>query len=151
VQGRRVLFECMIGSRKLSWLDRTSRSLLFVLIASRKLPFSLSSVPYFEPRSGKDLGETLRDSLMGDLLGKCQSSERVNGRDTRQGSCLVCETLDIYMYCCLLKALSCYVCYLKDTRSLTHLEAIFVNKSCRHKVCPYCCTSCRAIGLRPNR
>jgi hypothetical protein len=44
-------------------------SLLFVLFAPRKLSLPLFSAPYFEPRSDKDLGESLRDSLQGDFLG----------------------------------------------------------------------------------
>jgi hypothetical protein len=62
-------------------------------IESLSLSLSLST-SYFEPRSDKHLGGLLRDSHLGDFLGKGQSSGRFNGRDTRQVSCLVCETLE---------------------------------------------------------
>jgi hypothetical protein len=43
-------------------------SLLFVLLAPRKLPLYVFS--YFEPYSDKDPGESLRESLLRDFLGK---------------------------------------------------------------------------------
>jgi hypothetical protein len=60
--------------------------LLLVVVAPKTLCLS-----YDEPRSDKDLGESLKNSQLGDLLGKGQSFGRVNERDTRQVSCLVCE------------------------------------------------------------
>jgi hypothetical protein len=48
-----------------------SLSLFLVLLAPRKLSLSFYcfSAPYVEPRSDKDLGESLREPLLGDLLG----------------------------------------------------------------------------------
>jgi hypothetical protein len=63
-----------------------SMFLLLVVVAPRKLCLS-----YVEPCSDKYLGESLRHSVLGDLLGKGQSFGRVNGRGARQVSCLVCE------------------------------------------------------------
>jgi hypothetical protein len=47
------------------WSLYLSLFILLAVLAPRKLCLS-----YVEPRSGKDLGESLRESLLGDLLGK---------------------------------------------------------------------------------
>jgi hypothetical protein len=47
-----------------------SLSLLFVLLAPRTFSLSFFATPDSEPRSDKDLGESLRETLLGDVLGK---------------------------------------------------------------------------------
>jgi hypothetical protein len=52
------------------YLVLASRSLFLVLLAPRKISLSFFCAPYVEPRSDIDLDESLRESLLGDLLGK---------------------------------------------------------------------------------
>jgi hypothetical protein len=97
-------------------------SVLLVLLAPRQLSLSFLSAP---PKSSRDLGESLkesllRESLLRDLLGKCRESQGKSLTDAPQVICLVCESLS--------KAMSESLQQLLPTSNRLRVDFYILNK-----------------------